>query len=237
MAVDQRELAVERERAAVEQELVIGRQRGGVGRLDAAHEKERVAHGGERGQALAAGREEDAPAGGGQQRGGLVERRDLVPVDRRIARERRALEAQQRRARLRAGPRRRPRHALGERMRGVDNRADALVAQVRRQPVRPAEAADAHLAGRQAGVGDPPGQRRNSPNTRDFVECRGQRARLAGPAEDEHRPHALRPSPAHEAAAAHRHRRRRPGVRHAAGDPGAQRGRCVLRHGEERGEG
>ena len=194
VAVDQPELAGDGERAAVQQQRMVRRQRGGVGRLDAAHEKERVAHGGERCEALAPGREEHAPAGRRQQRGGVLERRHLMPFDRAFALERRSLEAQQRGVGPRARGERRPRHALGERVRGVDHRLDALLPDIGGETFGAAEAADAHLAPRQPRLSDPSRERRDHAHARAVVERRRQRACLARSAQDEHRPHALRPA-------------------------------------------
>jgi hypothetical protein len=193
VTVDQRKLARERERAAVEQDRAVGRKRLRIGRVDAADQEERAGDGRERGEPLAAGRQEDAAPGLREQRGGLVQRGDLAPVDRRVAGKRRALEPQQLRVRLRAGRKRRPRHPLGERVCRVDDRVHALGADVRGQPVRPAEAADADLAGRQARGGDPSGERRDDARAAPAVQRGRERPRLAGAAEHEHRRHRVRP--------------------------------------------
>ena len=195
MAIDERKLARERERATIEDELVVGGQRRGLGRLDAAHEEERVLDARERREALAPGRQEDAPPRAGQERGGGVQRGGRAPVDLGIALERGALEAQQRDPGLGAGLRRRPRHPLGERVRRVDDRVDALGAQVGGEAGGAAEPADPDLAGWQARARDAAGERRDDAHLGRPAQRRRERARLAGAAEDEHRPHRLRRSP------------------------------------------
>ena len=70
-------------------------------------------------------------------------------------------------------------------MRGVDDGRDALLGEPAREAVGAAEAADVHLALRQARMGHAPRQRRDH---RDAVgdERGGELTRLAGAAEHQH---------------------------------------------------
>ena len=74
----------------------------------------------------------------------------------------------------------------GERMGGVDERADPLVPEPVGQPVGAAEAADPDLSGGQPGRPDPASQRRHHVHRRHVRQRRGQPLRLAGPAEQQH---------------------------------------------------
>ena len=114
MAVDQGELAFARVGAPVEDDLVLRRQRR-VGRVDAADEEPGIVDVRERGEALAAGGEQDARAQGPDACGRLVQVVDPVPAIPVALAPTRPLEPQERDAGLLARFRRRRRDALGER--------------------------------------------------------------------------------------------------------------------------
>jgi precorrin-6A synthase len=185
VAVDERQLARERVGAAAEQQLVVARQRR-AGRVDAAHEEPHAADGGEGGEPLTPGGEQGAAAEprGERRRGG--EATDAVPVVAGARRPAGAREAQQRDAGGRAGAGGGGGDALGERVGGVDDRADAVLAQPSRERLRAAEAPDADLAGGQARTGDAPRQGGDHAGA-EGVERGGQLAGLGGAAEDEDR--------------------------------------------------
>ena len=75
-------------------------------------------------------------------------------------------QPQQRQAGLRTRVDRVRADRLGERVRGVDDRTDALGPGVSSQAVRAAEAAHPDLAGGQGRVADPAGQRADDPQAR-----------------------------------------------------------------------
>ena len=122
VVIDERQLPIERVRAAIEQDLAAGRKRR-AGRVDAADQEPGVVDAREAGESLAAGRQQDALALAPDGRGGRVEIVDPVPAVAGALGPAGALEAQHRHAGGRRGPRRRCGDALGERVRGVDHGA------------------------------------------------------------------------------------------------------------------
>lgn len=84
------------------------------------------------------------------------------------------------------GSRRVRSNPFGERMCRVDERVDLLLAQPSRQPVRPAEAADPNLSGRQSRSRDPPRERGDHPYPALVREPFGQLPCLGGSAEKQY---------------------------------------------------
>ena len=183
VAVDQLEFAGERVRPAVEQQLVVGRQRR-LGFLDAPDQEPRVSDGRERREPLTASREQHPPTELRDECGGLREPGYAVPAVAGTLAPPRTLEPQERHLGSRASVSCRSRDPLGERMRGVDHRADPMLEQPVGEGHRAAEAANAHLAARQARVGYTAGERADHVDALN-VERICELARLRCSAEDE----------------------------------------------------
>src|SRR5690606_24858098 len=121
--------------------------------------------------------------------GGVGQGRDAKPVVAVPLLPAGPPQRDQRHPRLPRRPRGRGAHPLRERVGGVDEPVDPVLAQPRGQPLRAAEPAHVHLPCGQPRRTDPPGQRRHHVHAPLAGEPGRQRPRPRGPAEE--------PDPAH----------------------------------------
>ena len=179
MAVDQRELALERVRPAVEQDLAVRWQRR-LGRVDAANQEPGRAQPGERREALPS-RWSGRP--GGRVRGSAAAAAAVSSTQCQSSPARCVQPGRSSRSRgtpaVAQARRRGARDALREGVRGVDDGRDALLAQPARRALGSSEAAHAHLALRQSRRCDAARERRDHARAVSG-ERAGERAGLGG---------------------------------------------------------
>ncbi len=173
---------------AFENEARIGRGLRSIDRIDAANNVAVPGQGGERGKFLPADGEEDRAWGLAQKARGVSGVHRLDPAVALDSLPGRALQLNERHRRLSRRMLGIFRNAGSEGMGGVDQNPDALVTNAARQPLGPAEAADAHFPRLRARLRRAPGKRQGD-FERGFAGQRfGKPPRLARAAEYENAP-------------------------------------------------
>ena len=175
----------ERERTAREDELAVGQGVDLRRPVDRAHDVAMLRRSREGGELQPALRQKDCPWLLPESVDGLLDCRDLDPAIAGLACPGRAGEDDERRIGRSAGRKRVGGHARSERMGRVDDGADALAGEKRRQAFGAAEAADASGNWRVSRIGRRPRERQDRRNIGLVGKPARKRARFRRAAENE----------------------------------------------------
>lgn len=174
------------ERAARRHHIGSRRQRGSVGRIDAADQVMVPGRGGESGKILLANGQKHAAWCAAQRVcGGRHVRHDRPTVAGDWL-PRRAADGEEGNARSLGGSFGMACHLFGEGMCGIDQRVDAFRAQIGDQAIDASESTDAPRDWRSNRRAGPPGERQGRPKTRIVGECAGECRGFAGAAQDQY---------------------------------------------------